>query len=42
VRLDHVIRHGPGATMNDQNGISRQELSLESFAVRSARSQNAT
>jgi hypothetical protein len=26
VGVDHVIRHGPRAAMNDQNGISRQRI----------------
>jgi len=30
VGVDHVIRHGPGATVNDENGISRQKESPES------------
>ncbi len=32
VGVDHVIGHGPRATMNDENGISWQELSLESVS----------
>ena len=38
VGVDHVIRHGPRATVNHQNWISRQKLSLES----SLRNQDAT
>ena len=29
VGVDHVIRHGPGATVDDQNWIRRQKVSLE-------------